>query len=173
MTPHFNGFDGIKLATDVRGPPSWPTVLLLPAFGQTRFDATILGFLERAVARPAACPPGGIEPRILREALGCFATGVTVITTTLEGEPVGFTANSFTSVSLDPPRALFCANAGRSRSTSCTSGSRRSRTPSHPEPRTALSASTMKRGIFDFRSFSMRWPISNAPSRKCAKAGTT
>ena len=73
------------------------------------FDATILEFLERVVPRPDARPQGGIEPRMLRDALGCFATGVTVITTTTaESEPVGFTANSFTSVSLDPPLVLFC-----------------------------------------------------------------
>jgi flavin reductase (DIM6/NTAB) family NADH-FMN oxidoreductase RutF len=73
------------------------------------FDATILEFLERVVPRPGARPQGGVEPRMLRDALGCFATGVTVITTaTAEGESVGFTANSFTSVSLDPPLVLFC-----------------------------------------------------------------
>jgi len=45
-----------------------------------------------------------IDSHGLRKALGCFATGVTVITTeSNEGERVGFTANSFTSVSLDPP----------------------------------------------------------------------
>jgi flavin reductase (DIM6/NTAB) family NADH-FMN oxidoreductase RutF/pimeloyl-ACP methyl ester carboxylesterase len=73
------------------------------------FDAAIVEFLERVVARPGSRPQGGIEPRMLRDALGCFATGVTVITTTgADGEPVGFTANSFSSVSLDPPLVLFC-----------------------------------------------------------------
>ena len=44
----------------------------------------------------------------LREALGCFVTGVTVITTRDGGgEPQGLTANSFSSVSLDPPLVLF------------------------------------------------------------------
>lgn len=43
-----------------------------------------------------------------RDALGCFATGITVITTWDEdGAPVGMTANSFNSVSLDPPLILF------------------------------------------------------------------
>lgn len=73
------------------------------------FDATVLDFLERVVPRPGARPQGGIEPRMLRDALGCFATGVTVITTAkADGEPVGFTVNSFTSVSLDPALVLFC-----------------------------------------------------------------
>ena len=43
-----------------------------------------------------------------RKTLGTFATGVTIITTHDEGEDFGFTANSFTSVSLDPPLVLFC-----------------------------------------------------------------
>lgn len=50
-----------------------------------------------------------IDPRDLRKALGAFMTGVTVVTT-LDGDgaPRGLTANSFTSVSLDPPLVLFC-----------------------------------------------------------------
>lgn len=49
------------------------------------------------------------DPRALRNALGAFATGVTVVTTRDDaGAPWGFTANSFTSVSLDPPLVLFC-----------------------------------------------------------------
>ena len=43
-----------------------------------------------------------------RKTLGKFATGVTIITTRNENEDLGFTANSFTSVSLDPPLVLFC-----------------------------------------------------------------
>ena len=46
----------------------------------------------------------------LRAALGAFATGVTIVTARCAGTlgPVGFTANSFTSVSLDPPLLLVC-----------------------------------------------------------------
>lgn len=44
-----------------------------------------------------------------RRALGSFLTGVTIVTTIDEaGDPRGFTANSFTSVSLDPPLVLVC-----------------------------------------------------------------
>lgn len=52
----------------------------------------------------------------LRRAFGSFATGVTVVTTRDEiGRPVGFTANSFASVSLEPPLLLVClANGMRS-----------------------------------------------------------
>lgn len=47
--------------------------------------------------------------RELRDAFGLFATGVTVVTAVRpNGEPVGATVNSFTSVSLDPPLLLWC-----------------------------------------------------------------
>lgn len=50
-----------------------------------------------------------IDPRALRNALGSFMTGVTVVTALREdGVAVGFTANSFSSVSLDPPLLLVC-----------------------------------------------------------------
>ncbi|HBL92405.1 MAG TPA: flavin reductase, partial [Hyphomonas sp.] len=44
-----------------------------------------------------------------RDALGCFATGVTIVTALNQKmHPIGLTANSFTSVSLDPPLLLVC-----------------------------------------------------------------
>ncbi|MEM7358497.1 MAG: flavin reductase family protein [Pseudomonadota bacterium] len=50
-----------------------------------------------------------LDPIELRNAFGKFMTGVTVVTTTADdGTPVGFTANSFSSVSLDPPLLLVC-----------------------------------------------------------------
>ncbi len=50
------------------------------------------------------------DKKSLRQALGAFATGVTIVTARTQetGEPVGFTANSFASVSLDPPLLLVC-----------------------------------------------------------------
>jgi flavin reductase (DIM6/NTAB) family NADH-FMN oxidoreductase RutF/pimeloyl-ACP methyl ester carboxylesterase len=72
------------------------------------FNAIILDFLERHSPREPLSYIGGSEPRVLRDALGCFGTGVTIITTVDQaGEPIGLTANSFTSVSLDPPLILF------------------------------------------------------------------
>lgn len=51
----------------------------------------------------------GHDPRTLRDALGCFATGVTVVTCLApDGVPAGLTVNSFTSVSLEPPLLLVC-----------------------------------------------------------------
>ena len=49
----------------------------------------------------------GFDARDLRRAFGNFATGVTIVTTLdKDGAPCGFTANSFTSVSIDPPLLL-------------------------------------------------------------------
>lgn len=47
------------------------------------------------------------DPRSFRQALGQFATGVTVVTVRDGDRPVGVTANSFSSVSLDPPLVLW------------------------------------------------------------------
>lgn len=48
------------------------------------------------------------DSRAFRAALGCFATGITVVTTrTPEGTPIGLTVNSFNSVSLEPPLVLW------------------------------------------------------------------
>lgn len=79
------------------------------------FNALLLDFLERRVPLSPPSYVAGSDSRTLRDALGCFATGVTVVTTLdPDGNPVGLTANSFTSVSLDPPLLLVCIanNAG-------------------------------------------------------------
>lgn len=70
-----------------------------------RFASVELG---RAPARPAAIESGSVTPRELREAMGRFVTGVCVITTVADGHDVAMTANSVTSVSLDPPLILAC-----------------------------------------------------------------
>jgi flavin reductase (DIM6/NTAB) family NADH-FMN oxidoreductase RutF len=58
-----------------------------------------------------------LSKRDLRDAFGLFATGVTVVTAVSpEGDPIGTTANSFTSVSLEPPLLLWClANSSSTR----------------------------------------------------------
>jgi len=54
-------------------------------------------------------PAAGVAAADFREAMGCFASGVTVVTAGTEaGEVAGLTANAFTSVSLDPPLILVC-----------------------------------------------------------------
>jgi flavin reductase (DIM6/NTAB) family NADH-FMN oxidoreductase RutF len=49
-----------------------------------------------------------IDPRDFRNALGTFATGVTIVTAmAADGQPYGVTCNSFASVSLNPPLVLW------------------------------------------------------------------
>lgn len=51
------------------------------------------------------------QHRSLRDAFGQFATGVTVVTTIdKENNPIGLTANSFASVSLEPPLVSWCVD---------------------------------------------------------------
>ncbi|AZO44433.1 alpha/beta fold hydrolase [Mesorhizobium sp. M7D.F.Ca.US.005.01.1.1] len=67
----------------------------------------ISAFLDAEAATPQADP--AFDSGEFRRALGSFLTGVTIVTTvSAEGEPRGFTANSFTSVSLHPPLVLVC-----------------------------------------------------------------
>ncbi|MCU1590563.1 MAG: putative oxidoreductase [Frankiales bacterium] len=55
------------------------------------------------------------SPAEMRRVLGSFATGVTVVTGIGLAGPVGFSCQSFASVSLDPPLVLFCpAHTSRS-----------------------------------------------------------
>ena len=77
-----------------------PPVVSPPRLGQ--HNAQYLSPDPEKVARK-------FDPRTLRSAFGKFATGVTIITTyQSDGTPRGITANSFTSVSLDPPILLIC-----------------------------------------------------------------
>lgn len=66
---------------------------------ETVAEATTLASAE-------ATPASQHDPRELRNTLGNFATGVTVITYESEGVYHGVTVNSFTSVSMDPPLVL-------------------------------------------------------------------
>jgi flavin reductase (DIM6/NTAB) family NADH-FMN oxidoreductase RutF len=61
-------------------------------------------------ATPGVRDPGeGVDAaRALRTALGCFATGVTIVTAALDGRPAtGLAVSSFNAVSLDPPLVLW------------------------------------------------------------------
>ena len=62
--------------------------------------------MEAATARQ------GFSAKDFRSALGAFATGVTVVTTSGEEHGYGMTANAFSSVSLDPPLVLVCVISG-------------------------------------------------------------
>jgi 3-hydroxy-9,10-secoandrosta-1,3,5(10)-triene-9,17-dione monooxygenase reductase component len=52
-------------------------------------------------------PPRVVDPRVLRDVLGHFASGVTVVTAATADRPIGFTCQSFSSLSLDPPLVVF------------------------------------------------------------------
>lgn len=54
--------------------------------------------------------PATLSSAEFRRAMGCFATGVTIITVDLDGEVHGMTANAFASVSLDPMLVLVCVD---------------------------------------------------------------
>jgi flavin reductase (DIM6/NTAB) family NADH-FMN oxidoreductase RutF len=57
-----------------------------------------------------------MDHRVLRDVFGLFTTGVTVVTAVgPDGEPVGITANSVTSVSLEPPLILWCLASASSK----------------------------------------------------------
>ena len=68
---------------------------------------------EISCNRPSVNPPRKAQPpsfssQEFRAALGMFATGVTIVTArTADGSVIGLTANSFNSVSLDPPLVLW------------------------------------------------------------------
>lgn len=51
-----------------------------------------------------------VEQHEFRATLGRFASGVTIVTTVVDGVDHVMTASAFTSVSLDPPRVLVCAH---------------------------------------------------------------
>jgi len=52
-------------------------------------------------------PEAQAAARRYRDVLGTFASGITVVTTTSNGDPVGMTCQSFSSVSLEPPLVMF------------------------------------------------------------------
>jgi flavin reductase len=58
----------------------------------------------------AAAVPGHVTPEALRHVMAELATGVAVITCVQDRHDHAMTANSFTSVSLEPPLVLFCVD---------------------------------------------------------------
>lgn len=59
-------------------------------------------------AEVTAATPEPVDQGRFRLAMGRFATGVTIVTTHIDGHDHAMTANSLTSVSLDPPLVLVC-----------------------------------------------------------------
>ncbi len=79
---------------------------MLPLTHVDAFNRELRAFLADNAEIESSSP---VDPRAFRRALGSFLTGITVVATVQpDGSPRGFTANSFTSVSLDPPLILIC-----------------------------------------------------------------
>lgn len=91
------------MSTDAR--ESWPSRELISQWlGDFDFELRP----GEDVSVPPDDPDAFAAARRFRDVLGRFATGVTVITAISDGEPVGMTCQSFSSVSLTPPLVLFC-----------------------------------------------------------------
>lgn len=87
-----------------RAAESWPSQELIDSWlGQFQFEIQ-----SATVPVPDDDPAPDESGRKFRDVLGRFCTGVTVVTSMSDGQPVGMTCQSFTSVSLDPPLVLFC-----------------------------------------------------------------
>jgi flavin reductase (DIM6/NTAB) family NADH-FMN oxidoreductase RutF len=54
---------------------------------------------------------GSLDPLAMREVMGHFASGVTVVTAVTDTGPIGFTCQSFSSLSLEPPLVVFAPGA--------------------------------------------------------------
>jgi 3-hydroxy-9,10-secoandrosta-1,3,5(10)-triene-9,17-dione monooxygenase reductase component len=90
-----------QMAEGVGSRANWPSQELIESFlDQFDFDDGLPPSVDEGT--PAE------SQRHFRDVLGRFASGVTVVTSISDGQPVGMTAQSFTSVSLSPPLVLFC-----------------------------------------------------------------
>lgn len=108
----------------------------------------------------------GFTSSDLRKALGTFATGVTVVTTSGEAHPYGMTANAFSSVSLDPPLVLVCVKSGAAGSESIDRNGvfAVNILAADQEPLSRyFSSKTRPRGPHAFREVSHRTAASGAP----------
>lgn len=73
-------------------------------FDQICFDMLAI---KEMTAKTVQFSPDAENTRALRDAFGCFGTGVTVITADTPDGPLAMTANSFSSISLDPALVLW------------------------------------------------------------------
>ncbi|MCY1388963.1 p-hydroxyphenylacetate 3-hydroxylase, reductase component [compost metagenome] len=103
------------------------------------------------------------DPQAFRTALGTFTTGVTIITTQAEdGSPVGITANSFNSVSLNPPMVLWSL-AKNARSLPVFSSGRHWNVHVLSTEQESLSGRFAKQGEDKFAEVELDTGISEAP----------
>ena len=92
------------MRTDAR--ETWPSKELIDSFLGTGFDFELR--LGEHTPIPTDDPEAAERARQFRDVLGLFCTGVTVVTSLSDDEPVGMTCQSFSSVSLNPPLVMFC-----------------------------------------------------------------
>jgi len=85
---------------------TWPSKELIDSFLGTGFDFELR--LGEHTPIPTDDPEAAERARQFRDVLGLFCTGVTVVTSMSDGEPIGMTCQSFSSVSLTPPLVMFC-----------------------------------------------------------------
>lgn len=112
----------------------------------------------------------GFDPQDFRAALGTFTTGVTIITTRdAHGQPVGITANSFNSVSLNPPLVLWSL-ARNARSVDAFSTSRHWNVHVLSAEQEALSGRFARQGEDKFAGLELDEGISKAPLLKACTA---
>ena len=86
-----------------------------------------------------------IDPRLFRQTVGQFVTGVTVIAMEVDGSIRALTANSFTSLSLNPPLVLFCLGKGTKAGQLIHAGRRV--LGQHPEPGAAAALVLLRRRV--------------------------
>lgn len=112
---------------------------------------------------PIAPPSTPFDPKDFRRALGMFATGVTIVTARdADGVPVGITANSFNSVSLQPPMVLWSL-ANNARSLPVFSGAARWNVHILSNEQEALSNRFARAGEDKFAGLALDGPASGAP----------
>ena len=108
----------------------------------------------------------GFDPQAFRAALGTFTTGVTIITTRAQdGELIGVTANSFNSVSLNPPMVLWSL-AKNARSVAAFSNSKHWNVHVLSANQEELSGRFARQGENKFAGLELDEGISKAPLLK-------
>lgn len=120
-------------------------------------------FVNPSPPRPALALPPSFSKREFRNALGMFATGVTIVTArNAAGELVGLTASSFNSVSLEPPLVLWSLSHGASSMPAFADGSHYAIHVLAADQRT-LAERFATRGIDRWAGLEHRPGISGAP----------
>src|SRR5436305_10419495 len=103
-----------------------------------------------------------IEQQLFRRVCSKFATGITVLTVCDENGPQGMTANSFTSVSLDPPMILVCIDLKASILNRFVAGTRFAVNVLHQDQKD-LSATFARNGCDRFQGIEWRPGETGAP----------